>query len=250
MIQQAVSGEVDLSTYADVNQAPDDAFVALTSDELSESDLTGMVAPAFVDNANQAVNSNMEPASIRLAPVEPIPTEAAQANTVNERIAESQASLTAPIKPDVIVAAVEPSLVKSDEAKSDQAKPNEAKSDQAKPDVAATPINSNMLAARINPNRTALAKANQEPLSPIYKTSKPPLAVLAKIPNIVVTGHLYSSSPDRRSVTFNRRVFDEGDSVTSDVVLLEITRSGFNLAVDGYLVPIKRGRGWRAISAE
>lgn len=240
MIKKAVQGDVDLSTYADVEQLESESFTALTDDELLESNLSNIVTPVLVDsrtttNKPELIASDSLGQGIRKPLQEdsllPLNSNSVKSDKTNELVVDRQqpASQQLPSEQSAskkiqqaIAAQVKENSGLSKEISVIQ--PNLPTSPQPEPQVAVS--------------------------QPRYKTDKAPLSVLAKIPNITVTGHLYSSSPDRRSVTFNRRVYDEGDTVSKDVVLVEITRSGFNLAVDDYLVPIKRGRGWRAVSAD
>lgn len=85
-------------------------------------------------------------------------------------------------------------------------------------------------------------------LAPAPKTGAPPEAQLRTIPTLDITGHLYSSVPERRSVTMNNRVWREGDVVTGGIRIKEITKDGLTLDVSGWTVFVSRSRGWQAIN--
>lgn len=61
-----------------------------------------------------------------------------------------------------------------------------------------------------------------------------PLAIRQQIPPLVVAAHLYSSKPRDRLVSINGRTLREGDSVTPELVLEQITPEGMSFAFRGY----------------
>ncbi|CCU72304.1 general secretion pathway protein GspB [Thalassolituus oleivorans] len=77
--------------------------------------------------------------------------------------------------------------------------------------------------------------------------SLPPIEVLQRLPTLEISGHLYSSIPENRSVTMNGRDWSEGDLIVRGVYLKEITASGLLLDVEGWPLHIGRSRGWQAL---
>lgn len=75
----------------------------------------------------------------------------------------------------------------------------------------------------------------------------PALASLRKIPALVINSHIYSSLPSKRSVTINNRSQREGDYLSSDVLIKEITTQGIVIEVDGWPLNISRQQGWQPI---
>lgn len=76
--------------------------------------------------------------------------------------------------------------------------------------------------------------------------SAPPLQALKSIPTLTITGHTYSSVPDKRSVVMNDRLWREGEPIRDGVILKEITRDGITLDVQGWPVVVGRSHGWQA----
>lgn len=75
----------------------------------------------------------------------------------------------------------------------------------------------------------------------------PPLSSLRKVPDLIITSHIYSSEAARRGVSMNGRDWSEGDFITEDVVLTEITAEGIVVEIDGWSLPLKRNKGWQAL---
>lgn len=132
----------------------------------------------------------------------------------------------------------------------------------AKPEVA-----SSTSASAISDKQKPLEQRQQEARSPI-KTPQPevndnkvkperevvrservlpPLESLKKIPDLIITGHIYSTEASKRSVSMNGRDWSEGDYIAPNVTLSEITSEGIIILVDGRELTIKRNRGWKAI---
>ncbi|MAE20910.1 MAG: hypothetical protein CMK92_00615 [Pseudomonas sp.] len=78
------------------------------------------------------------------------------------------------------------------------------------------------------------------------ETSALPLQALKSIPTLTITGHTYSSVPDKRSVVMNDRLWREGEPIRDGVILKEITRDGITLDVQGWPVVVGRSHGWQA----
>lgn len=79
------------------------------------------------------------------------------------------------------------------------------------------------------------------------KRQLPPLNVLKKVPDLIITGHIYSSVADKRSVSMNGHDWQEGDFIAPGLTLSEITPSGIVVEIEGWSLPVKRNRGWQAI---
>lgn len=69
-------------------------------------------------------------------------------------------------------------------------------------------------------------------------------SLLAQIPNILITSHIYSSQATRRSIVVNDERLAEGDFVAAEVQVQEITHQGMILSVNGSLLAVSRSRGW------
>lgn len=75
----------------------------------------------------------------------------------------------------------------------------------------------------------------------------PPLDSLRKIPALMINSHIYSGIASKRSVTINNQRQREGDYLTSDIFLQEITAQGIIIEVDGWPLSISRQQGWQPI---
>lgn len=64
------------------------------------------------------------------------------------------------------------------------------------------------------------------------------------IPNIVVSSHIYSTLPERRSIVVNGQRLVETDFINPQVQIKEITHQGMVIDVDGSPLKIDRSRGW------
>lgn len=77
--------------------------------------------------------------------------------------------------------------------------------------------------------------------------SLPPLAALRRIPQLMITGHIYSPVPEKRTVSMNNRQWNEGDFIAPGIILKEITPGGILLDVDGWPLHVGRSKGWQAV---
>ncbi len=89
--------------------------------------------------------------------------------------------------------------------------------------------------------------ADQTPPPKVQRRTLPPLTALSKIPDLIITGHIYSQNTSQRSVSMNGRNWYEGEMIVPDVVLDQITETGILLDVDGFPFPIHRSSGWQSI---
>ena len=53
-----------------------------------------------------------------------------------------------------------------------------------------------------------------------------PATIRQQIPDLVFSGHIYSSAVAQRSLVINNHFMEEGDTVSHDLILVEITRNG------------------------
>ncbi len=77
--------------------------------------------------------------------------------------------------------------------------------------------------------------------------SLPPLMALRRIPQLMITSHIYSPVPEKRTVSMNNRDWNEGDLIAPGIILKEITPGGILLDVDGWPLQVGRSKGWQAI---
>lgn len=89
--------------------------------------------------------------------------------------------------------------------------------------------------------------ADQTPPPKVQRRTLPPLTALSKIPDLIITGHIYSQNTSQRSVSMNGRNWYEGEMIVPDVVLDQITETGILLDVDGFPFPVHRSSGWQSI---
>lgn len=76
----------------------------------------------------------------------------------------------------------------------------------------------------------------------------PPLDSLRKIPDLIISSHIYSVDRNARSVNMNGRSWYEGELVAPGVLLDQITATGILLDVDGFPFPVNRKNGWQSIA--
>lgn len=76
----------------------------------------------------------------------------------------------------------------------------------------------------------------------------PPLSALRKLPDLIISSHIYSSEPAERSLSMNGRSWHEGDLITPAVTLQDITPEGIVVVVDGYPFHVNRQNGWQALA--
>ncbi len=74
--------------------------------------------------------------------------------------------------------------------------------------------------------------------APVQELWELPEAVRRNLPPMTYSFHVYSSDPQRRTIIINNRRLREGEQVSEDLVLEEITADGVVLATAGYRVHI------------
>lgn len=102
----------------------------------------------------------------------------------------------------------------------------------------------------------ALAKPSQEPSVVNEASSKAPQkasrqsipkAVLARVPDLNITGHIFSTQASMRRVTINGQNWVAGEWLSDDVQLHSITATGITLELEGrWRLDVSRSRGWQA----
>lgn len=60
-----------------------------------------------------------------------------------------------------------------------------------------------------------------------------PVDIQTAIPEIVFSAHVYSSNPQQRSVVINNNFMEEGDALTANLILDEITNNGVIFEYEG-----------------
>ncbi len=71
-----------------------------------------------------------------------------------------------------------------------------------------------------------------------------PKEVLATLPDLAISSHIYSSQPERRSIVVNNERLQEGGVIAPQVQVKEITHQGMVIEVNGWSLVVGRSRGW------
>ena len=79
---------------------------------------------------------------------------------------------------------------------------------------------------------------------PVQSISDIPDSVRKKIPSIAFEGHVYSSIPERRSVMINGHKMREGEAISGDLLLKEITALGAEFEYEGYRFRLNALQDW------
>lgn len=91
----------------------------------------------------------------------------------------------------------------------------------------------------------ALQTVQESPAVDVEQT--PPYQVLKTIPDLEITGHLYSTLADKRYVNMNGRVWHEGDYLSEQIRISSITPDGLILDAGGWKIAVGRSQGWQAL---
>lgn len=105
--------------------------------------------------------------------------------------------------------------------------------------------------------KSAAPKPSQEPSVVNEASSKAPQttasrqsipkAVLARVPDLNITGHIFSTQASMRRVTINGQNWVAGEWLGDDVQLHSITATGITLELEGrWRLDVSRSRGWQA----
>lgn len=96
---------------------------------------------------------------------------------------------------------------------------------------------------------TELASTTQTASGAVVETrTLPPLSALVKLPDLIISSHIYSPEPASRQLSMNGRSWHEGDWITREVQLQEITPEGIVVVVDGYPFHVNSQNGWQALA--
>ncbi len=68
----------------------------------------------------------------------------------------------------------------------------------------------------------------------IFERNELPASIQQELPNLSVTGHIYSNDPSSRIVNINGQILRDGETVTAGLKLEEITENGVVLNYKGY----------------
>jgi general secretion pathway protein B len=71
-----------------------------------------------------------------------------------------------------------------------------------------------------------------------------PEEVLATLPGLAISSHIYSTQPERRSIVVNSERLQEGGFIAPQVQVKEITHQGMVIEVNGWSLVVGRSRGW------
>ncbi|MDH5613195.1 MAG: general secretion pathway protein GspB [Gammaproteobacteria bacterium] len=93
---------------------------------------------------------------------------------------------------------------------------------------------------------TAEETMKTSPLKPVVDIDDLPENIRQHIPSMVFSAHVYSSEPLQRSIVINNRFMEEGDAISYDLILAEITRNGAIFNFRGYRFSISVLSGWNA----
>lgn len=88
-----------------------------------------------------------------------------------------------------------------------------------------------------------ITPSDASPIQPV-RISALPASVQEQIPDLSFTSHIYSDEPSLRGVTINGRYVREGDSLGSDLTLIEITEDGVVLRYRHYTFEMSVIRDW------
>jgi general secretion pathway protein B len=82
------------------------------------------------------------------------------------------------------------------------------------------------------------------PLKPVVDIDELPANIRQHVPDMVFSAHVYSSDAVQRSLVINGRFMEEGDAVSYDLILAEITRHGAIFNFRDYRFSISVLSGW------
>ena len=71
-----------------------------------------------------------------------------------------------------------------------------------------------------------LTQTKAEPVDPIPLYEELPFNLRSQLPELKYSGHVFSDNPELRMILINTNVVREGELVTADLKLLEITKTG------------------------
>ncbi len=109
--------------------------------------------------------------------------------------------------------------------------------------------------AKSTPNKQTAAKTTKNAIkktktatkNPAQTTPKAPIETLRRIPKLNINSHIYSTLASKRKVTINSQEYQEGDWITDEVQLHEITQHGIRLKISQWFIDIGRSQGWQPL---
>ena len=93
----------------------------------------------------------------------------------------------------------------------------------------------------VQPAETAVAPVEQRPVQELWQVAS---HIKAAVQDLKFSFHVYSSKPQRRTIIINDHRMREGDQITADLTLLEITEDGVILAHPDTLVHVSILEQW------
>lgn len=113
------------------------------------------------------------------------------------------------------------------------------------PSVASSPVMAKKV--KVTPKATPRLQepAKQELGEKNQRT--PPLTALKRIPRLEINSHIFSTLPSKRKVTINMREYQEGDWLSDEVQLHEITPHGVRLKLGHWFIDVGRSQGWQPL---
>ena len=115
----------------------------------------------------------------------------------------------------------------------------------AKPTSATKVASRTVTEPPVNDPDDSLQTVQESPAVDVQQT--PPYQVLKTIPDLEITGHLYSTLADKRYVNMNGRVWHEGDYLSEQIRITSITPDGLILDAGGWKIAVGRSQGWQAL---
>lgn len=109
-----------------------------------------------------------------------------------------------------------------------------------RPDVVGNPLVS----------QTVAPDEGEYPENEIKQLEELSKEMLQYIPSLQLESHIYSSAEDYRSVVINGRSFKQGQFVSTDVVLEQITEDGIVINVGSQRIALPKGISWVASNAQ
>lgn len=91
-------------------------------------------------------------------------------------------------------------------------------------------------------NEAVLSKVNIK--APAIAIEQAPKEILNQLPTMNISSHIYSTQANRRSIVVNDQRLVEGDFVSPNVQVQQITNQGMIVQTQGRLLVVNRSRGW------
>jgi len=86
--------------------------------------------------------------------------------------------------------------------------------------------------------------AQSTPLENIPEIHELPRTIRSQIPDLAFASHIYASNPRSRMVSINGRSMREGDGISEDLTLQQITPEGVILQIGDYVFQMSILRDW------